>query len=106
MVVYMDRDIGLCMNTLKVPALTKVRNLQYFLKAAPGDAAAANGNSAAAATAAASGAVGGGGIVTTVGSAAEHVLTRDNIAATVQYGVVSGSAMQSLLNLMDGVFRR
>jgi dynein heavy chain len=67
--MFVDKNLGLCLNTLNVRPLESVRRLQYFLK-----------------------------------SGENCVLTRDNIDRKVQYGVVSGQAMESLLKVMSNVF--
>lgn len=69
LVVYMDKQIGLRMEVMYVPALKKAKCMQYFLK--PYE---------------------------------EGQLTVANIGESVQYGLVSGSAMDSLLKLMNGVY--
>lgn len=67
--IYMDKDLGLCMQTLNVASLQKAKHLQYFLK--PSE---------------------------------EIELDPSNIGDNIQFGVVTGTAMDSLLQLMQGVY--
>lgn len=69
LVMYMDSDLWLVVNTLHVAPLRKVKHLQYFIKADE-----------------------------------TKTVTADNIGSLIQYGVCSGTAMDSLLNLMNGVY--
>ena len=68
LVAYLE-DNRLCLHTVHVPLLMKVKKLQYFLK--PND---------------------------------ETTVNMKNIDQMIQFGTMHGGSMESLLNLMNGVY--
>ena len=98
LILYIDPDLGLCINTLHAAAIKRIKKLAFFVKAAPSTSALPSTSPSPLPSSHAP------SIPAPTAEAAQPALTTANIARCVWFGTIDGTLMESLLRHMSSVY--